>query len=101
MTRLVDPLDLVDSATIAKRLGVSKGAVTAWRGRSKTFPHPVEVPGLSYFVYSWEEIFWWYDTFKGGERISLRSALVQVRRVEHDEHGTVYYTWRIKRRGRW
>lgn len=98
MTVVVDPLDLVDAATIARRLDVSKAAIVAWRRREPSFPKPVETPGLSHFVYSWREIDLWHRTYFAQGRISLRTAHVKIDWVYRDLHGYVYYTQLIKRR---
>lgn len=59
MGRRVDVDDLVGTAEIASRLGVSRPQVVHdWRRRYKDFPKPVTT--LSHFhVWDWNDIYTW------------------------------------------
>lgn len=54
----VDPSNLVGAAEIAKRLGVHRDTVHAWRRRHETFPAPVaELEQV--LVWDWLEVEQW------------------------------------------
>lgn len=55
----MDYSDIVDSATIAQRYGVSRSAVADWRARYADFSEPLPTSTLNP-VFSWRAVVAWH-----------------------------------------
>lgn len=56
----MDFADIVDAATIAHRIGVSRSAVANWRARYADFPEPLPTSTINP-VFSWRAVERWHD----------------------------------------
>jgi len=65
--------DIVDSATIARRLGVSCAAVCNWGRRLESFPKPLEAPGVGTPLRLWSEVKAWHEN-RVDPRLSTKKA---------------------------
>lgn len=57
--------NLVNGAGIAERLQVSRPVVSLWVKRYRSFPKPLDLPGVVGIpIYDWDQVESWYAEFK-------------------------------------
>lgn len=68
-----DLSDIVDTETIAGRIGVSPQAVTQWKSRhADTFPARLPIAGVINPLYSWREVSAWHKARRTGRVVITR-----------------------------